>query len=190
VWIFFDICTTLGALYARVALPEANSQNAYLFHALSITPPGVRGMILAGILAIVLSTLDSYLFNAATCVSYDLFNNKIEFKPWHHHLALIGVAILSLFLSMQFSGNVVEVWKTLGGFSAACLLFPLLFSQIFPQRLTENSFIGAVLTGMFFMIGFSLFGLSQYVDIDKFYAGLFGTSIILIPSLLIQKRAK
>lgn len=190
VWIFFDICTTLGALYARSAMPEANSQNAYLIHALSITPPGVRGLILAGILAIILSTLDSYLFNAATCVSYDLFNNKIQFKPWHHHLALIGVAVLSLFLSLQFSGSVVEVWKTMGGFSAACLLFPFLCSQIFPRRLSENSFIGAVLTGMVFMIFWGVFSLSQYVyGIDKFYAGLIGTSLVMIPALLRRRNS-
>lgn len=188
VWVFFDLCTTVGALYARVAMPEANSQNAYLIHALNMTPPGVRGLILAGILAIILSTLDSYLFNAATCVSYDFFNKKVQFKPWHHHLALIGVAILSLLLSLQFNGNVVEVWKTMGSFSAACLLFPFLCSQLFPRRLSENSFIGAVLTGIIFMILWSVFSLSQYVyGMDKFYAGLFGTSLVMIPALLRGK---
>ncbi len=188
VWVFFDICTTLGALYARVAIPNANSQNAYLIHALNITPEGVRGLILAGILAIILSTLDSYLFNAATCVSYDLFNKKNNFKPWHHHLALVLVAILSLLLSLQFDGSVVEVWKTMGGFSAACLLFPFLCSQIFPNRLSENSFICAVLTGMVFMTIWGVFSLSQYVyGIDKFYAGILGTSIIMLPSLLRKK---
>lgn len=188
VWVIFDLCTTIGALYARVALPEANSQNAYLIHAMNITPPGVRGLILAGILAIVLSTLDSYLFNAASCLSYDLFNNKLKFKPWHHHLALVAVAILSLILSLQFSGSVVEVWKTMGGLSAACLLFPFLCSQIFPGRLSENSFIGAVLTGIILMVIYSAFSLSQYVyGIDKFYAGLLGTSLVMIPSLLRAK---
>ncbi len=191
VWVLFDLCTTVGALYARVAMPNANPQNAYLVHAMNITPPGVRGLILAGILAIILSTLDSYLFNAATCVSYDLFNNKINFRPWHHHLALIGVAILSLFISLQFSGNVVEVWQTLGGFSAACLLFPFMCSQVFPKRLSENSFIGAVLTGVFFMTVWGVFSLSQYVyGIDKFYAGLFGSSLVMIPALLFKKNHK
>jgi SSS family solute:Na+ symporter len=157
---------------------------------MSITPPGVRGLILAGILATILSTLDSYLFNAATCVSYDLFNKKVQFKPWHHHLALIAVAILSLFLSMQFSGSVVEVWKTMGGFSAACLLFPFMCSQIFPRRLSENSFIGAVLTGMIFMVIWGVFSISQYVyGIDKFYAGLLGTSLVMIPALLRGQKA-
>lgn len=191
VWFFFDICTTLGALYAKVALPDANPQHAYLQHAMMITPPGIRGMILAGILAIVLSTLDSYLFSAATCVSYDLFNQKKEFTPWHHHIALIGVAILSLILSMQFSGSVIEVWKTVGGFSAACLLFPLMCSQIFPGRLSEKSFISAVLTGMSFMLIWAYSPLSQYVlDVDKFYAGLIGTSLVMIPALLIPNKSK
>jgi SSS family solute:Na+ symporter len=188
IWFLFDCCTTLGALYARAALPDANPQHAYLQFAMQLVPQGVRGLILAGILATILSTLDAYLFNAATCLSYDFYNFKEKFKIWHHHIALIFVAILSIGLGIQFDGDVVGVWKTLGSFSAACLLFPLLIGQWRPGTISEKEFCWAVSLGVFGIVSWKIlnqvYGISP---IDEFYIGLLLTTIPLLPSLLRKK---
>lgn len=188
IWFLFDCCTTLGALYARAALPDANPQHAYLQFAMQLVPEGVRGLILAGILATILSTLDAYLFNAATCLSYDFYNFKEKFKIWHHHVALIFVAILSIGLGIQFDGDVVEVWKTLGSFSAACLLFPILIGQWRPGTISEKEFCWAVSLGVFGIVSWKIlnqvYGISP---IDEFYIGLLLTTMPLLPSLLRKK---
>lgn len=188
IWFLFDCCTTLGALYARAALPDANPQHAYLQFAMQLVPQGVRGLILAGILATILSTLDAYLFNAATCLSYDFYNFKEKFKIWHHHIALIFVAVLSIGLGIQFDGDVVGVWKTLGSFSAACLLFPLLIGQWRPGTISEKEFCWAVSLGVFGIVSWKIlnqvYGISP---IDEFYIGLLLTTIPLLPSLLRKK---
>jgi solute:Na+ symporter, SSS family len=188
VWFFFDCCTTLGALYAKAAMPDANPQNAYLQFSMQVVPQGVRGLILSGILATILSTVDSYLFNAATCLSYDLFNLKEKFKIWHHHVALISVALLSLFIGVHFDGNVVEVWKTLGSFSAACLLLPLLIAQWRPGQITEKNFCWAVSIGCFGIVSWRLLNqLYSIAPIDEFYVGLLLTTAPLLPTLLLKK---
>ena len=188
IWFLFDCCTTLGALYARAALPDANPQNAYLQFSMQLVPAGVRGLILAGILATILSTLDSYLFNAATCLSYDFIKLKERFKIWHHHIALIFVAVLSIFLGVLFEGNVVEVWKTLGSFSAACLLFPILVAQWRPGVITERNFCWAVSLGCFGIVSWRFVDyLYPIVSVDEFYIGLLLTTIPLLPSLLRKK---
>ena len=188
IWFLFDCCTTLGALYARVAMPDANPQDAYLQFSIQLVPNGVRGMILAGILAVILSTLDSYLFNAATCVSYDFFKLKEKFKLWHHHIALISVSVVSVIFSLQFEGNVVEVWKTLGSFSAACLLFPLLIGQWRPGFVSQKTFCFAVSMGCLGIVSWKI--LNKYYtisSIDEFYIGLLLTTVPLIPSLIRKK---
>ena len=188
VWVVFDCCTTLGALYARVALPDANPQDAYLQFAIQLVPHGVKGMVLAGILAVILSTLDSYLFNAATCVSYDFFKLKDKFKIWHHHIALIFVSVLSIILGVQFEGNVVDVWKTLGSFSAACLLFPLLIGQWKPGAISEKRFCLAVSAGCLGIVSWKYLNKFYYMPpIDEFYIGLLLTTVPLIPSLIRRK---
>lgn len=188
IWFLFDCCTTLGALYARVAIPDADPQNAYLQFSIQLVPHGVRGLILAGILAIILSTLDSYLFNAATCVSYDFFKLKTRFKIWHHHIALVAVSIVSVLIGIHFEGNVVEVWKTMGSLSAACLLFPILVGQWRPGMITEKQFCWAVSFGCIGIVSWRL--LNKYYTIstlDEFYIGLLMTTVPLLPSLIRKK---
>lgn len=190
IWFVFDCCTTLGALYARAALPDANPQHAYLQFAMQLLPNGVRGLILAGILATILSTIDAYLFNAATCLSYDFYTLKSKFKIWHHHLALMFVALISIVLGIQFDGNVVEVWKVLGSFSAACLLFPLLLGQWKPGAISEKQFCWAVSLGCFGIVSWKVLNrFFELYSIDEFYIGLFLTSLPLLPSLLSKKHS-
>lgn len=188
IWFFFDCCTTLGALYARVALPDVDPNNAYLQFAIQLVPHGVRGFILAGILAIILSTLDAYIFNAATSVSYDFFKLKERFKSWHHHIALVAVSVASVLIGFQFEGNVIEVWRTLGGFSAACLLFPLLIGQWKPGVISEKSFCWAVSFGCMGIVSWKVLNkLYQLSTLDEFYIGLVCTTLPLIPSILRKK---
>lgn len=185
VWFIFDCCTTLGALYARVKMPDALPEHAYLQFSIQLVPHGVRGLILSGILAIILSTLDAYLFNAATCVSYDFFKLKEKFKVWHHHMALVFVAILTVILSVQFGGNVIEVWKVMGSFSAACLLFPIMIGQWRPGLISEKSFCFAVSFGCIGIVSWKI--LNKYYpisSIDEFYIGLIMTTVPLIPSFI------
>ncbi len=185
IWFLFDCCTTLGALYARVALPAANPEDAYLQFAIQLVPHGVRGLILAGVLAVILSTLDSYLFNAATCVSYDFFQLKERFRLWHHHVALIVVSALSVVLGISFEGDVVDVWKTLGSFSAACLLFPLLVGQWWPGKISERAFCRAIIAGCIGIVSWKVINkIHPFSGIDEFYIGLVLTTVPLLPSLL------
>jgi solute:Na+ symporter, SSS family len=188
IWFLFDCCTTLGALYARAYLPEASPGNAYLMYSVQLVPHGIRGLILAGIMATILSTLDSYLFNAATCISYDFISIKEKFKPAHHRLALIFVSILSVLLGVQFEGDIVSVWKTLGSFSAACLLFPLMMGQWFPGKISQPRFCWAVILGCIGIVSWK--GLSPHLPlypIDAFYIGLILTTVPLLPALLRKK---
>ena len=187
IWFLFDCCTTLGALYARAALPNANPQHAYLIFSMQVVPAGVRGLILSGILATILSTLDSYLFNAATCLSYDFLSLKDKFSQWHHHIALISVALISIFLGMLFDGNIVEVWKTLGSFSAACLLFPLLLAQWRPGLTSEKRFCWAVSIGCFGIVSWKILnGLYPIALVEDFYIGLILTTVALLPPLILK----
>lgn len=190
IWFIFDCCTTLGALYARVAIPDANPQDAYLQFSIQLVPHGVRGLMIAGILAIILSTLDSYLFNAATCVSYDFFKLKDKFRLWHHHVALVFVSIISVIFSVFFEGDVIEVWRTMGSFSAACLLFPIMVGQWKPGAISERQFCWAVSFGCVGIVSWKVINkLYAFSTIDEFYIGLLLTTAPLLPGLIRKKHS-
>lgn len=188
IWFCFDICTTLGAMYARAVIPEADSTNAYLTYALQILPSGVRGFVLAGILATILSTLDSYLFLAGTTVSYDLVPEKHKGKPILHHIGVASVGLLSIVMAIMFEGNIKTVWKTLGSYSAACLLLPVTYGYLFPGKISDKQFIFACLIGV---IGTSYWRNAEhtgfFANIDELYAGILCTTLALLVSRIIPQ---
>ncbi len=181
VWFCFDICTTFGAMYAKAVIPEAASDNAYLTYALQILPPGVRGFVLAGILATILSTLDSYLFLAGTTVSYDLVPEKHKGKAVLHHIGVASVGLLSIVMALVFEGNIKTVWKTLGSYSAACLLLPVMYGYLFPGKIKDRQFVFACVVGV---IGTSYWRNATHTgfwaNIDELYAGILCTTLALI----------
>ncbi len=191
IWILFDICTTTGAMYARAVIPEAASDKAYLIYALQILPNGIRGLVLAGILATILSTLDSYLFIAGTTVSFDMMPKKYRGKIYMHKLGIIAVGIIAVVMGVVFDGNIKAVWKTLGSYSASCLLLPVLYGYIFPGKIKDRQFVFASILGIITVSiwrNISLPGFWQ--NVDELYMGIVATSLGLASYGLIYKYFK
>lgn len=192
VWLGFDICTTLGGMYARAAIPEAESGTAYLTYAIQILPDGLRGFMVAGILATILSTLDSYIFVASTTLTHDLGPKKWRESLTAHRLGVILIAGVAILLSFAFEGNIRQIWKTLGSYSAACLLFPLLLTYIRPGRISDREFLPATIAGAAAMTYWRLSekaGWSPSIaGIDDFYIGLAITMLTLGLALILTRR--
>ena len=173
IWFCFDICTTLGAMYARSVMPEASPENAYLFYAISILPEGLRGLILAGILATILSTLDSYLFLSGTTVGFDLIPKKWRGGRIWHRLGMVGSGAIAVVMAIYFKGDIKSVWKTLGSYSAACLLFPVLYGYIFPKKIKDNQFVFACILG----VVATTWWRSIESEVDELYIGALVTAL-------------
>jgi SSS family solute:Na+ symporter len=191
VWVGFDFCTTFGALYARAVLPEADSASAYLQYGVQVLPAGLKGFFLAGILATILSTLDSYLFLSGTLVAYDLAPRRWRGRVGMHHAGTITVALIAVGLSM-FAHDLalVDVWKILGGFTTACLVFPLVWGLLLPGRLSERAFLVSCFSGVAFMVGFYTLraGLpAKWQSFEPFYVGVSGTLLGMLGSSMASR---
>tara|TARA_R110002072_G_scaffold534_4_gene3740 strand:- start:24065 stop:25486 length:1422 start_codon:yes stop_codon:yes gene_type:complete len=191
VWVCFDICTTLGGMYAAATIPQAQPNQAYLIYALQVLPDGLRGFALAGIVATILSTLDSYLFLAGTTISYDLAPKKLRNKVSTQFIGTILVGVLSIFLATVFDGNIKNVWKTLGSYSASCLLLPVIYGYIFPQKIKDNQFVFSCLLGVIATTVWRNMERSGFwVNIDEIYAGMLFTSLGILLYPLFCKNAQ
>ena len=178
IWFCFDICTTFGAMYAKAVIPEAAPEGAYLTYAMQLLPSGLKGLVLAGILATILSTLDSYLFLAGVTLSFDLAPKKWKKRIFLHHIGIICVGLLSILMGLIFQGNIKMVWKTLGSYSAACLLLPVLYGHFYPQRTHEKQFLLACALGFLGVSLWAIIPLSDFwANIDKLYVGMALTGI-------------
>jgi SSS family solute:Na+ symporter len=187
IWIIFDISLTIGAMYARAIIPEADSEYGYFLYSLQLLPPGLRGFFLAGITATILSTLDSYIFLAGSTIAFDLVPKKFKGKIWVHHLGIVSVAILSILMSQIFEGDIKAVWKSLGSLSSCAILLPVLFGMIFKNQLSDKGFLLSAAMGGFGVIYWRLSGLKYSMNLDEIYIGMLLSMLGIIASISIKR---
>lgn len=180
IWICFDLSLTFGAMYAKALLPLADSSNGYFEFAFRVLPQGLRGFFLAGIVATILSTMDSYLFLASTTVSHDMIKikNKRYTKPYYY-LSFIFIACLSILLANAFDGNIKAIWKTLGSLSAAALLIPVCYSYLWKNKLTDNQFVFTALSAGLLTFVWRLTPMKEQTGMDELYPACF-LNILLV----------
>jgi SSS family solute:Na+ symporter len=128
-WIFFDFMTTACGLYARAALPNlSNPVAAYPALAMKLLPAGLTGLFLLSLLATIMSTVDSYMFLAATTVSHDLFwrFKRFEEHKIRYYTALgLGISSAGTIFIALLSESVVDIWHDFGSVGTPALLLPL-----------------------------------------------------------------
>lgn len=137
-WALFDFLATFCGMYARALLPElADPALAYPALALHTLPPVLLGLFVTALLAVVMSTIDSYSFLAAVTFSYDialpLLKKKAEGLRAYTLLGLILSTTVALVLSLAFD-SIIEVWREFGSVIVSALLFPLLWAFLSDQR--------------------------------------------------------
>lgn len=181
IWFLFDICTTVGSLYARALLPQAKAGEAYFFYAIQLLPAGLKGFFVAGILAIILSTLNSFLFIASNTLSFDLLKGKFKNVVLSNKIALFAVGLLAILMAHLFHGSFKEIWLVLGSYFSACLLVPILLGYIFPGRISDGLFTVSALVSAALMTLWRIIPKNAFCNaLDPFYIGLVSSLLILI----------
>lgn len=185
VWLCFDICTTSGALYARAVLPEAEAGKAYFFYAVQLLPTGLKGFFVAGILAIILSTLDSFMFIASNTLSYDFLRSKIKNVLLVSKISMFAVGALAVCAAVFFEGSFKNIWQTIGSYMSACLLFPMLFGYIWPGKIKDTIFNISALTSAALMTLWAVIPRTGFcAQVDIFYIGFISSMLILTTAVI------
>ncbi len=148
IWALFDLCTTFGAMYAKAVIPAAEAKTAYLTYSIQLLPDGLRGLFLAAILATILSTLDSYLFLSGATMTHDLSPKRYRQNRLLPVFGTILSGVFAYLLAIYFEGDIKTVWKTLGSYSAACLLLPVFLGHILKKRVSDGQFVFTCLSGV------------------------------------------
>ncbi len=181
IWFLFDFCTTTGSLYARALLPQAEPGQAYFFYAIQLLPVGLRGFFVAGILAIILSTLNSFLFIASNTLSFDLLRNKFKNIVVSNRISIFVVGAFSIAMAQFFNGSFKEIWLVLGSYFSACLLVPILMGYVWPNRISDKLFVCSTLASAGMMTVWHMLPKNDFLEIvDPFYVGVLTSLIILL----------
>ena len=128
-WFVFDALTTTTGLYARALLPGLDNPTfAFPSLAVEILPPLVGAIFILGLLATVMSTIDSYAFLSAITLGRDIVwrmrggaeEDSRRFSAWA--LAVTGAIAVVFAITLR---SVVDIWHHFGSVGTPALLIPL-----------------------------------------------------------------
>lgn len=181
-WMVFDLMTTSVGMYARAALPQGvASQDSFLIYSMQLLPNGFRGLLIAGVLATIMSTVDSFNFVAATTINYDLIGHKKDFKRLNYAAAVALTGLLSAYMAYHFNGSIKSVWKTMGSYWSGCLVVPIVVGLCTRYRMNSKTFvISTTLSALAITYWRNAPLTGVFAEVDDLYVGLFVSSITMI----------
>ena len=196
-WFIFDSLTLTSGLYARILF--THEQGLFAFPALgqALLPSLFYGLFITGLLATIMSTIDSLGFISAFTFGRDIVgrinkNNKndVDNSASLIRLGLIIMATIAIILAYSFP-SVVKLWYMMGSILVPGLLIPFLVSF---TKLNLKSWQGQILLIIPVLISIMWFILNiAYQNfqfkIEPFYPGIF-SSIFLFVSFIIINRGR
>jgi solute:Na+ symporter, SSS family len=194
-WIFFDAMTTFCGLYARAALsPDIDPMLSYPLLASKILPPGILGIFILALLAVIMSTVDSYSFIAAQTLGRDIYARaRGQLNQWSAkriQWGLVASAIFAIILAI-WKGSVIDIWHDLGSIGTPMLLFPLAGAFRNPPLFKAGFITPAMLLSGLSALIWTLtgsYGAGYPFGIEPIFIGLLIGALILIPSINRTKK--
>lgn len=187
IYIFFITCVTLNGLLAYVMMPEADSSLAMPYMIDAIIPVGLKGFVIVGLLAAVMSTADSDLNVASISMTGDIFRPIFAMKDEGRLLNLARVVTVligssAIALALWFN-NVVDLVIFAAGFWAPMVMVPFI-AALFGIVVSKRAFVMVSMSGI---VSFLAWEMWMY---DSELKGVFvGTMVSLVWFLVERWRA-
>lgn len=188
-WMAFDFLTCFTGLYAFAILGSGLEQPVMAYPVLAdqILPAGLKGLFFLSLFAIIMSTLDSYLFISGQTLGRDYLGKYFpDVRP--NLLTKIGFlisAILGIVLLVIYP-SVIDLWYIIGSIFIPGLLFPVLgiYIDLFrmPASRVKWSIIGCTAMSLTWLILGSITSPADanlpFYGIEPFYPGLFSAILL------------
>jgi len=140
-WFIFDLLTISTGLYAVVILHDIDPVLAYPLLADKILPHFFKGIFITGLLAVIMSTIDSFTFLSAITFGRDLLWRFKKVKETainrYTRIGLVITALLSVFLCLLFP-SVIELWYVIGSLFIPPMILPLVTAYYPGLKLSGN----------------------------------------------------
>ncbi|MEO8167417.1 MAG: hypothetical protein ABI623_04160, partial [bacterium] len=176
-WFIFDAMTATAGLYARAALPSIPQPvMAYPLLAELTLPPVAKGLFYIGMLATIMSSLNSLAFISATTIGRDIIW-RIRREADETNVArytrygLMFTAVLSVALSLLIP-SVIKLWYAIGTIIIPGLLIPLVTSYFDRWRISARYAFIAMLFGWLTSFGWLMSGWSNGLGESSYPFGI------------------
>ena len=173
-WFVFDAITATAGLYARAAQPSLEYPvMAFPLLAEITLPPIAKGMFYIGMLATIMSTLNSLTFISATTIGRDIvWRLKREEHEsnvtLYTQIGLLITALLSIVLALLIP-SVIKLWYTIGTIVIPGLLIPLVTSYFERWKVSARYAFATMLLGWLVSLSWLLMGWTTELGSSEYY---------------------
>ena len=178
-WAIFDFLTLICGLYAIETISPNQALLTYPILAFEVLPSGFLGIFLVGIIATIMSTIDSLSLVSAVTFGRDILwrieTNKSILSPINFmKKGLIIISFFSLVISYLLP-SVVALFYTLGSLLIPGLILPFLYSlkrdnRLINQNITWWMILPIFVSAIWFML--SKFINQSPLGMEPFYPGM------------------
>lgn len=187
---------TVGrALFSAAPLNQGAEETVFMVMVNDLVSPLIGGILLAAILAAIMSTADSQLLVTSSAITKDFYKVLLRKKAsekelvWISRLAVIGVAIIAYIIGLNPESSVLRlVAYAWGGFGAT--FGPLVILSLFWKRMTLKGALGGIIVGGVTVIVWKQLS-GGIFDLYEIVPGfLLSVITIIVVSLLDKKPAR
>jgi len=196
IWVLISLfAAVLIGIIGRVYLPGTPSETIFMVMVNDIFPTLIAGVLLAAVLAAIMSTADSQLLVTASALTEDFYKSFFKRNAsdkelvWVSRIAVLVVAFIAYLLALNPNSSVLDIVSyAWAGFGAA--FGPLVIFSLFWKRMTRVSAIWGMITGgatvlIWKQLSGGIFELYEIVP-----GFLFASIVIVVVSLLGKEPSK
>lgn len=194
-WVIVSLASALavgmvGAVFLETPLAEAERETVFLVMTNIMFPSAIAGLILAAVLAAIMSTASSQLLVAASAFSQDFYRSLIhkdakqEELVWVSRVSVLVISALSIGFALNPNSFILDmVAYAWAGFGAA--FGPAILMALFWRRTTRNGVLAGIIVGGVTVIIWKQFAwLGLYEIVPGFFLSL---AAIWLVSLMDKK---
>lgn len=188
-WTVFDFLAAGIAIYGLGLMPDlADPALVYPQLASDFLPPMLGAIFILGLLATVMSTLDSFLFLSAQTLMLDLFGKKTETGK-NMRIGLLLVSILTFALLIPYlESNAVDFFFDFTPYMV-CVLVPPVLSVFMPRfRLSGPEVSVQMLLAVLACFAWNQLPISSTHDLSAVVPGALLVMLYQLVAVLLKKR--
>ncbi|MDR2417113.1 MAG: sodium:solute symporter family protein [Holosporales bacterium] len=185
------ICSAIIGLSALVVDPNIPSQLAMPYMIQTVMPVGMKGLMIAGLLAAIMSTADSDLNVSGIMVVRDLIRayrgtmTDRQMIRYSQYATLI-FGVLALLVALRFK-SIIDILLYFNGFWCGTVLVPL-SARLLGHKSSKYAFIWAAVMGILVVISWIAFDLEQHWGIYGLFPGMLVNTIVFFTMNAYSKR--
>ena len=191
------LCATYEGLAAKVLIPDLPAGSNSLIQLILMTfPSGIKGLVITGIFAAIMSSADIAILTASANVTRDIYQRYINPKASDKRIVRLGtissliIGCISL-LFAWLNPDIMDILLITFTFLSAGLFIPTFFGFFWKRGSISAAFYSmtfSLLTVIVWYIGRSL-GWGSIFHIDALWPGL-GVSAVLFFSISVLRGQK